>query len=220
MTKRHDKSPVLDTCYTRYLQSERSADFVKSVTSEYTTATLERLAQCGSRITRRAAVLALSYIADFGSNRVVGAAMRDPDRAVRLLAENGIRQLWCRFGTTAQSKQLRIIMRLNECERFEEVIAQSNRLIDENPDFAEVWNQRAIACFYLGKYEESASDCEQTLEQNPFQFGAAVGIAHCHLELDEPMKALHSFRRAIEINPSMENVRAQIEFLQRSLEGL
>ena len=71
---------------------------------------------------------------------------------------------------------------------------------------------------YLGMYEESANDCQQTLDLNPYHFGAAIGMAHCYLELDDPVGALQYFRRAIDINPSMEGVRAQIDFLQRSLE--
>lgn len=211
-------SPVLDTFYTRYLQTEKSAEFIKSVTSQYTIPTLERLAERGSPVSRRAAVLVLSYVADFHSNGVLGAAMRDRDRAVRLLAENGIRQLWCRYGTMPQSQQLRTIMRLNECGQFQDVIDEADQLIEENPGFAEVWNQRAIAYFYLGMYDESANDCQQTLDLNRYHFGAAIGMAHCYLELDDPVGALHCFRRGIDINPSMEGVRAQITFLQRSLE--
>lgn len=211
-------SPILDSFYTHYLQTEKSATFVKSVTSHYTIPALERLAERGSRVSRRAAVLALSYVADFHSNDVVGAAMRDRDRAVRLLAENGIRQLWCRYGTTSQSQQLRKIMRLNDCQQFQDVIDEAEQLIEENPGFAEAWNQRAIAYFYLGMYDESANDCQQTLDLNRYHFGAAIGMAHCYLELDDPVGALHSLRRGIDINPSMEGVRAQIAFLQRSLE--
>jgi tetratricopeptide (TPR) repeat protein len=218
VTTSKDTTPILDSCYTRYLQTEKSASFVQTVTRCYTISTLERLALCGSCVSRRAAVLALSYVADYRSNGVVGRALCDSDRAVRLLAENGIRQLWCRYGTTTQEQQLRSIMRLNECQQFQQVIDEADQLIEENPGFAEVWNQRAIAYFYLGMYDESANDCQQTLDLNSYQFGAAIGMAHCYLELDDPVGALQYFRRAIDINPSMEGVRAQIEFLERSLE--
>ena len=44
-------------------------------------------------------------------------------------------------------------------------------------------------------------------------------MAHCYLEFDEPVAALENFRRALRLNPDLEDVRVQIEYLQRALEG-
>ena len=81
------------------------------------------------------------------------------------------------------------------------------------------WNQRAIAYFHLRRCDESANDCHQTLELNPYHFGAADGMAHCYLEMNDAFAALECFRRALRLNPDMEGVRVQVEYLQRSLEG-
>jgi hypothetical protein len=45
-----------------------------------------------------------------------------------------------------------------------------------------------------------------------------VGMAHCYLETGEAFAALECFRRAVELNPNLESVRGQIEFLERALE--
>ena len=81
--------PFLQLWYRRYLEDEDSARFVKGVAGRYTVATLERLAEHGSREGRRAATLALGLVADFSSNAVLGRRLKDPDRGVRILAENG-----------------------------------------------------------------------------------------------------------------------------------
>jgi hypothetical protein len=39
------------------------------------------------------------------------------------------------------------------------------------------------------------------------------------LHLDEPFAALENFRRALAINPDLEDVRGQIEMLERTLKG-
>ena len=90
-------------------------------------------------------------------------------------------------------------------------------LIEQAPSFAETWNQRAIAHYRLRHFEDAANDCQQTLELNPYHFGAVVGMAHCYLELGEGFAALECFRRAIELNPNLEAVQEQIEYLERAL---
>jgi tetratricopeptide (TPR) repeat protein len=181
------------------------------------TSTLERLAEFGGELTRRGAVLALGFLGGYESNPVLGRALRDPDRVVGILAEHSIRELWYRDGSESQRQKLAIILRLNNSMRFDEAIEQATELIEEAPGFAEAWNQRAIARYRLKRFEEAANDCQQTLELNPYHFGAAVGMAHCHLELAEGFAALECFRRSIGLNPNLEAVKGQIDFLERAL---
>ncbi len=44
-------------------------------------------------------------------------------------------------------------------------------------------------------------------------------MGHCYLELFDAVGALEWFRWALQVNPDMENVRAQVGYLQRTLEG-
>jgi tetratricopeptide (TPR) repeat protein len=110
-------------------------------------------------------------------------------------------------------------MRLNNNEQYIEAIREATELIDEAPWFAEAWNQRAIGYFARQQFEDAANDCHQTLELNAYHFGAAVGMAHCYLQLDEPFAALENFHRALRLNPDLEDVKGQIEMIQRALEG-
>ncbi|QDU97923.1 tetratricopeptide repeat protein [Lignipirellula cremea] len=212
------REPVIHRFYRQYLHDESSARFIVSVSRHYTTSSLERLSEMGSRISRRAGVLALSFLGDYGSNSVLGRALHDSDRGVRLLAENGIREVWRRSGDDSQRSELSIIMRLNASRQYEEAIVRSDLLIDEAPWIAEAWNQRAVARFHLGMFEDSANDCHQTLEVNPYHFPAAIGMAHCYLEMNDAIAALDNFRRALHLNPDLEGVRAQVEYLRRTLE--
>lgn len=210
--------PHLDRLYQSFLSDEDSAKFICDVSSVYTIETLLRLAECGQRVSRRAAVMAIGLIADYRANHTLGRAMQDNDRAVRLLAENGIRNVWMRVGSEKQRQDLGIICRLIQAEQFLEAVECATDMIRTSPYIAEAWNQRAVAYFNMGRFSESASDCHQTLEINPYHFGAAVGMAHCYLELNNAVAALESFRRALKLNPDLEGVRAQIEYLQRTLE--
>jgi len=212
------RHPLLDRLYQRYLDDEESARFILALSKYYSISTLERLAVYGQYLSRRGAILALGYLGGFGSSPTVAQALHDSDRVVRILAENAIFDLWCRDGSDRQQQQMRIIVRLNGAHQFDEAHALASELIDEAPRFAEAWNQRAIASYRLHRYEDAANDCQQTLELNPFHFAAALGMAHCYLELGEGLAALDCFRRALDLNPNLDSIRGQIEYLERALE--
>lgn len=219
MLPRQLRQPHLVVLYQQYLEDENTAGFVRAVSERYNVATLERLVTTGSRDVRRAAAMALGFLGDINSTAVMSRGLHDADQGVRLLSDAGVRELWCRDGSDDQRRQLRRLLRLNLSERFDEAVDAATEMLDTAPWFAEAWNQRGIAYFQLQQYEEAASDCRQALERNPHHFGAAVGLAHCHLELNDPYAALEAFRQALEINPDLEGVRHQVEFLEQSLEG-
>jgi tetratricopeptide (TPR) repeat protein len=210
---------ALERLYHQYLETENTAAFIRGVSQRYLPGTLERLALGGGHVLRRAAVMAVGFLGDYSHNAILGRALNDHDRGVRLLADSGIRQLWRRDGNPRQRQLLARICRLNQNDQFAETIHAATELIDEAAHFAEAWNQRAVAHFALARFEDAANDCHQTLELNPYHFGAAVGMGHCYLQLDEPLAALENFRRALAINPDMEEVRAQIHELRRTIEG-
>ena len=213
------RRPYLERLYHRYLEDENSAAFIQAVARHYLPSTLARLAGGGDHVLRRAAIMSVGFLGDYSHNAILGQALSDRDRGVRLLADNGIRGLWRRDGNTRQRQHLSAICRLNHSDQYSQAIREAADLIDEAPWFAEAWNQRGIAYFALRRYDDAANDCHQTLELNAYHFGAAVGMAHCYLELDEPLAALENFRRALRIHPDLEDVRLHVNYLERQLEG-
>jgi tetratricopeptide (TPR) repeat protein len=218
VSARSTRSPILNKLYHEYLQSENSASFILSVSRRYTIGTLHRLAETGGRVERRGAVLALGFLGGEESCGVLSRRLADEDRGVRMLADSGIRAVWCRAGNEGQRNRLRVIMRLNVSGQYETAQRRATRLVRESPKFAEAWNQRAIARYHLGRYMDSIDDCTQSLKLNPFHFGAAAGMGQCYLRLGALSSALQCFRRALQLNPGLEAVRAKITSLQRALE--
>jgi tetratricopeptide (TPR) repeat protein len=211
------RAPAIIRDYHRYLEDQDSAAFVQAVSRRYTCGSLERLAAFGDRVARRAAVLAIGFIGDYECNAVMGRALIDRDRGVRTIAENGIRDIWCRVGSREQRLSLRTLIRLNQTRRYDEAIDLAGELIHDSPWIAEAWCQRGTAFFHLGQYDAAIRDCHQALEINPYHFTAAAGMGQCYLLQDNPVSALDAFRRALRLNPGMEEVRAQVIHLQRSI---
>jgi tetratricopeptide (TPR) repeat protein len=211
--------PRLLAFYQEYLDNPDSAIFSAKVSRQYQAGTLQRLAADPRREVRRAAILALGLVGDYEVNATLGCALVDKDRTVRILAENAIRAVWNRSGSDADRSQLAIIVRLNAAGQFEEVVRLATQLIARSPALAEAWNQRAFAQHGLGRFAESVRDCHETLEINPYHFVAAVGMGRAYLELGNPLSALQSFRRALQLHPDLEGVRAKVARLARMVEG-
>ncbi|MCA9178254.1 MAG: tetratricopeptide repeat protein [Planctomycetales bacterium] len=206
--------------YHRFLDDENVADFIASVSERYALTTLQKLCAWPDRPTRRGALLALSFLGDIRHNEVLGRALSDDDRGVRMIAESGIEELWMRDGTPPQRQLLKRIRRLNAAGETDLSARLANRLVDAAPRIAEAWNQRAIALYLRGNYVAAAKDCRQTLRINPFHYRAMIGCAHCQLEFSDPIGALRSFRAALEVNPNLEAIRSQIRYLAQALEEL
>lgn len=219
MSDETTRFPLLERYYQQFLNEEDSASYIQSVASSYGLGTLERLARYGGRTSRRAATLALGFMGDARFNDTLGCALQDSDRAVRLLADHGIRELWMRDGTGQQQTMLRKLVRLNARHRFGDALELADELIALNPEISEAFNQRAITKYGLEQYSEAIEDCREALYLNRFHFTAALGIANCYLQMDDAFIALEFFRTALSINPDLESVRGQISHLERSLEG-
>ena len=217
MRRKRSRITLIERKFRRYLRDENSATFIHGVSQAYTETTLQRVAGGGTRTARRAAVLALGFVGGYGSNTVLGKSLRDPDRAVRILAENAIRAVWHRAGGEVMSRQLAIVGRLCSSGLFDEAIELATELIDMLPWFAEAWNRRGIAHYGCGDFAQSIEDCRQALDMNHYHFTAAAGMGHCYLELGDSHSALDCFRRALRLNPGMEDVREQVAHLRRIL---
>lgn len=212
--------PKLEIFYQRYLASEHTADFIQSVSTSYSIGALERLARYGQCMSRRAAVLAIGFLGDFSCNETLGRALVDDDRCVRMLADHGMREIWPRQGSPAQQSGLKKLYRLNATDRTEEAIDLASNLIYENQDLGEAWNQRAIAFCAEGDFYGAIEDCKESLNCNRFHFPAAMGLAHCCLQLNDSVGALESFRLALKINPDLEGVRNQVRHMERSMKDI
>ena len=215
MSENSLRYPLLERYYQQYLEDEDSAQFIRQVTSNYIPGSLKRLFRCGRVSTRRAAILAIGFIADFEMNETIGGALGDRDRAVRMLAEHNIRQVWRRQGSSHEQNLLGKLEQLNATKQFQQSVELASELLDSNCLLGEAWNQRAVAHATDGNLEQAIFDCRETLNCNRYHFPAAVGMGHCQLKLDDVCGALHSFRLALAINPDLESLRLQVRRLEK-----
>jgi len=219
MSNEHLQRPALAFHYERYLVDQNISAYVRSVSSIYTVGSLERLASVGDRIARRGAVLAIGRLADYRANMTLGRGLVDSDRGVRTLAETGILRLWMRIGTPSEQRHLAAIGEHLDEREYDRAAQLATALVQDAPWIAQGWYYRGKAFFQLDQYEAATRDCHQALEINAYHFQAASIMGQAYLLLENPVAALEAFRRALRLNPSMEEIRAQVIHLQRSLKG-
>jgi tetratricopeptide (TPR) repeat protein len=209
--------PLLVEFYEHYLVDHNVSEFLRLVSQHYLLGTLERLAEHGDRPARRGAVLALGRLAVYRSNMVLGRALVDADRGVRALAESAIARVWRRIGAPEHQRRLAVVEERLDDGDYDRASRLAGKLIQEAPWIAHSWYQRGKSYYHLAQYEAAVRDCHQALEINAYHFQAAAVMGEAYAMQQNLVAALEAFRRALRLNPNMEEIRARVIQLQRTI---
>lgn len=220
MLEPHTSSLLIDY-YETFLRDRDLDEFRDRVLARYTEETLCRvLSSSPHAVARRGSVLALGVVGSFdGCNAALGRAMRDDDAVVRTMAERALWVVWFRADTPENNQTLEDVRLLVATGRADEAVELATKLIARAPRFAEAYNQRAIAYFMLGRFAESAEDCQRVLAANPYHIGALGGLAQCQMRLDQPREALKTLRRSLKLQPHSQALSDDIRMLEAGLES-
>ena len=147
----------------------------------------------------------------------IAQALRDPDRAVRIIAEAALWEIWSRSG----DREIDRLFAAGEQEmsegRWNDAVTTFTTVIARKPEFAEGWNKRATVYYLMGEYQKSLADCDEVMKRNPFHYGALSGYGMIYGQLDQPLRALEFYEQALGVNPNLEGVRNAIELLRDEL---
>lgn len=192
--------------------------FAEKVSDTYTEGTLVRLLQHQDKRIRAAALIALRFVGGMTASPEVAHLLYDGDEQIREVAEGTLWSLWFRGESADDAQELQRLAQLIVEEQYPQALSGLNKLIKRSPHYAEAYNQRAILNWRRNKFKHALADCKKVLELNPFHFGAQAGMAQCYLEMKNPLKALESFRRALQINPNLKGVQENIQVLEELLD--
>jgi tetratricopeptide (TPR) repeat protein len=168
---------------------------------------------------RKVAALCLSLVGCPGCLDELARQLKDSDPMVNEMAEHAMWSIWFRGGTPEANHQLaRGALALNRRD-FEHAIRHFNRAIEMCPEFAESYNQKALAEFLLDRFEDSIHDGRVAVKLMPIHFGAWAGLGHCHAHLGQLDDAVEAYEQALAINPHMQEIRQTVAELQKRLKG-
>lgn len=142
--------------------------------------------------------------------------LKNPDEAVRQDASAELWSIWFHQKGAYGIELLQHSQNLLEAGEFAQAEAVLTELINDQPDFAEAWNRRAVLHFVAGQYKKSLDDCQRVIDLNPIHFGALHGLGLCYAALGEYSAAIQAFRRALEIQPyALDNQKLILECTAR-----
>ena len=97
---------------------------------------------------------------------------------------------------------------------------QASRCGDRaQPDYTEAWNRRATIYYLQKDFGHALSDIREVLAREPRHFGALSGLGLILQEIGDEKHALEAYRRALAIDPHLENVEEAIKNLREKVEG-
>lgn len=188
------------------------------LTSKYSENDLIDYLQNDNPLVGRAAATALGLI---GSMNVVPALvenLKNDDLRACLNTEIALWNVWSRSGDESVDRMLKTGKRHLENENFSEAIEQFTAVIEAAPNFAEGYNQRAIAYFVVEAWENALEDCQQALKLNPHHFGAFAGMGHVYLRLGKIDKAVDAYKQALIINPNLISIAELLMQIRREFQ--
>lgn len=128
-------------------------------------------------------------------------SLKSDDEQQRDAATRELWQLWFNQKGAYGLELLERAQTLLQAGKVDEAETLLTDLIQDQPDFAEAWNRRAVLYYLQGRYRPALADCQQVIALVPVHFGALHGMGLCYAALGEYRTAIQAFRRALEVQP-------------------
>ncbi|MGH6619167.1 MAG: tetratricopeptide repeat protein [Alphaproteobacteria bacterium] len=150
-------------------------------------------------------------------DRLFGAlhATADPDEANRLTS-----LIWLIWNHAEDPETDRLMTegrKALEQLDFDTALARFGAVIEREPKFAEGWNKRATLYYVMGRYRDSIRDIDHVLALEARHFGALAGLGMNHEALGDDRRALDAWRRALKVNPYLQDAQIRVKALEASL---
>lgn len=203
--------------YEQYLIDQDMTAFLRQTSDRYFVGTLERVAQTGERAARRAAMIALGRLADYRSNAVIGRCLSDADRGVRTLAESALAKLWMRIGTSSQQRRLTAIAEQLDDQDYQRAATLAGKLIQDAPvDRPGVVSARA-GLLQPGPVRSGDWRLPPGARNQRLSLPRGIGHGASVPTAERSGRGAGRYRRVLRINPQLEDIRARVVQLQRTL---
>jgi tetratricopeptide (TPR) repeat protein len=154
-----------------------------------------------------------------GLDFLFGALKAAPDEASARHVEA---RIWAQWLQTPSDTTALLMMRSKaamEAQQNDVALKLLDAVVKLRPDYVEGWNRRATLYYITKNYDRSLKDIEQVLVREPRHFGALTGLGKIMQDIGDEKRALDAFRKALAVNPHLENVPELVKTLTEKVEG-
>lgn len=130
-----------------------------------------------------------------------------------------IQRVWMRSGSDTADLIMERVTKLIVQKDWTTAGQMLDRLVEIEPDWAEAWNRRAAVRFSQQDSAGAMEDLAHVLQLEPRHFTALIGVGAILEREEQKPQALRIFRRVLEINPQLEDIRKKVEKLTIEVEG-
>ena len=155
----------------------------------------------------------------YNLDTLFGALKLAPDEASAKAIEERIWAVWIESGSDTCDLLMTRVKAAIETKDYDLAIRLLDSVIAIRPSYTEAWNQRATVYYLKDDYPRAIADIAQVLAREPRQFGALAGLGLILQEIGDDKDALEAYRKALAIDPHLENIPDEVKKLTDKVEG-
>jgi tetratricopeptide (TPR) repeat protein len=142
-----------------------------------------------------------------------------PDEASAKAIEDRIWALWLASGSDTCTLLMTRVKDATDDKNYDLAIKLLDAVIAIKPDYVEAWNRRATVYYLKQDYGHSLADLREVLAREPRHFGALSGLGLILQDIGDDKDALEAYRKALAIDPHLENIPEVVKTLSEKVEG-
>jgi tetratricopeptide (TPR) repeat protein len=142
-----------------------------------------------------------------------------PDDASAKAIEDRIWALWLASGSDTCTLLMTRVKEATDDKNLDLATRLLDAVIALKPDYVEAWNRRATVHYLKQDYGHALADLRQVLAREPRHFGALSGLGLILQDIGDDKHALEAYRKALEIDPHLENIPEVVKTLSEMVEG-
>ena len=130
-----------------------------------------------------------------------------------------IEELWASSGSDTVDLLMGRATRFANASELDLSLSILDAIVDIAPGEAEAWYLRAKVNVLAGKPESALIDLRRALRLDAKHYRAITDLGLLLETLGAKKEALEAYRRALEVNPFMDDAKAGVDALKREVEG-
>jgi tetratricopeptide (TPR) repeat protein len=155
----------------------------------------------------------------YSLDTLFGALKVAPDEASAKAIEDRIWAIWVVSGSDTCDLLMSRVKEAIDEKDYDLAIKLLDAIIAIKPDYVEAWNRRATVFYLKQDYGHALADIREVLAREPRHFGALAGLGLILQDMGDDKHALEAFRRALAIDPHLENLSDVVKTLTEKVDG-